>query len=524
MLVPIVLPPGLYRNGTEMQSAGRYYAANLMRWFEGRLRPIGGWRKRITDQTALTGAARAILTWRENAGARWIAVGTHSNLYVMNAAGTVTDITPAGFTVGTASASIKRGYGVGVYGTGQYGAPRPDTGALSAATTWSLDAWGEYLVGCSDSDGKLYEWALDTGADALQIANAPIDQEVLLVTPERILVAGAGRTLTWSDQEDNTEWTPDATNQAGDFILPTDGGIQQLLPLQSGFLIITTTDAWRANRLDPTYVYGFERVGEGCGAISRHAAVSTDRNAIWMGTDGFYAFDGYVQSIACQVLEYVFGSLNTAQSSKITAVHMSAFDEVWWFYPSADSTENNRAVVYNYAEDTWMTHDFGRTCGADKGVFNTPVMLGADGFVYEHEVGAFRGSDLPYVETGPIRPGAPLPIPNWDPNYMFEVQRFVPDEDVPGDYYVEFFTKPLPTSPTESDYGPYGPVYGSADVLFQAGQLRLRLTATNDNSGDVGPPRLDLIRGDPLPYGEDMPSPPDETVPDISGEFLAALT
>lgn len=520
MLATINLPPGLYNNGTVMQSAGRWHAANLMRWHEGRLRPIGGWRKRISGQTALTGACRAILPWKENGGSRWIALGTHSHLYVMNAAGTVTDITPSGFTAGTANATVKRGYGMGNYGTGLYGVPRPDTGSLSEASTWSLDAWGENLVGCLAADGGVYEWDLDTGNDAAAVSNAPTDAEVLVVTPERILVVGHGRTLEWSDQEDNTTWTPAATNQAGDFDLPTSGAIQQLLKQQAGFLALTTTDAWQASYLDPTYVYGFQRVGEGCGAISRKAAVSTDQNAVWMGEGGFYLFDGYVQPLQCDVADYVFSSLNTAQKSKVTAVHNAGFSEVWWFYPSSDSTENNRAVVYNYREGHWTTHTLTRTCGAAPGVFSTPLMVDADGYIYEHEVGVSRGGALPYAETGPIKPGEALPIPGWSPDYMMEVQRIVPDEDVPATYYTWFYAKNLPCSAVEHEYGPYSPANGSADVLFQAGQFRLRLAARYDTSGDVGPPRLDIIQGDPIPYGEDNPVA-EIIVPDYSGQLLA---
>ena len=91
-LVPLRIPAGVYRNGTEYQSMGRWYDSNLVRWFEGTLRPWGGWRKRSTNQ--MTGVARGLLAWRDNSGARWIAAGTPSKLYAMNEAGTLKDITP----------------------------------------------------------------------------------------------------------------------------------------------------------------------------------------------------------------------------------------------------------------------------------------------------------------------------------------------------------------------------------------------------------------------------------------------
>jgi hypothetical protein len=491
VLVSITLPPGLYRNGTEQQSAGRWRSANLMRWQEGRLRPVGGWRKRISDQAALTGACRAVLPWRDNDGSRWIAIGGHSKLYAMNAAGTVADITPSGFTAGLPDATVKRGYGMGTYGAGAYGTPRPDTGNASPASVWSLDTWGEFLVGLSDGDRTAYEWQLNTAADAAAIAGAP-EGDALLVTPERFLMVFDGRKVSWSDQEDNTTWTPAATNQAGDFDLPTSGAVQQGLKLQRGALILTTVDAWQAAYTDPTYVYGFQRVGEGCGAISRRAAVSTDQNAVWMGADGFYAFDGYVQRLDCAVADWVFSSLNRAQKSKVTAVHNSSFSEVWWFYPSANATENDRAVAFNYKEGHWTVHALARTCGADRGVYAAPIMVGTDGYIYEHEVGVSHDGEMPYAETGPLKPG------DWA-DFMTEVKRLVFDEETAGDYAVTVYARTLPNSPSEATHGPFVSAAGGADVLFQAGQARVRLTATRDGAGDVGPPQLDINRGDPLP-------------------------
>jgi len=100
-LIPLNIPAGVYRNGTEYQSKGRYFDANLVRWFEGTLRPLGGWRKKSESQ--MTGKCRGLITWRDNSADRWIAAGTHSKLYAMNEAGTLKDITPTTFTAGVAA-------------------------------------------------------------------------------------------------------------------------------------------------------------------------------------------------------------------------------------------------------------------------------------------------------------------------------------------------------------------------------------------------------------------------------------
>ena len=225
MYIPLNIPPGVYKNGTEYQSKGRWNNSTLVRWYQNTIRPIGGWRKRSSTQ--LTGSARGLIAWRDNSNVRWTGIGTHSKLYAMNEGGVAYDITPASFTVGIADADTKLGYGYGAYGTAAYGIARPDTGSYLPATTWSLDTWGEYLVGCSNADGKLLEWQLNTSNDAAAITNAPTSCSGLVVTEERFLFAlGAGgnpRKVQWSDQEVNTTWTPRATNQAGDFDLTTLG-------------------------------------------------------------------------------------------------------------------------------------------------------------------------------------------------------------------------------------------------------------------------------------------------------------
>src|SRR5210317_1022047 len=154
-LVPLTLPPGIYRNGTEFQQSNRWRDGNLVRWQDNSLRPIGGWRVRIED--AVTGISRGMLAWEDNTGDRWVAAGTANNLYVIKASDVVTDITPSGLATGNVDAEQNTGYGGGFYGTSFYGAPRPDEGLYGEATTWSLDNWGEYLVACNPEDGVLYE-------------------------------------------------------------------------------------------------------------------------------------------------------------------------------------------------------------------------------------------------------------------------------------------------------------------------------------------------------------------------------
>ena len=489
MYIPLKLPPGIYRNGTEYQAAGRWYDANLVRWYENTLRPMGGWRKRSASQ--MTGLCRGFITWRDNDGERWIAAGTQSKLYAMNEAGTLKEITPTGITAGIADATIKTGYGYSTYGSFAYGVARPDLGGLIPATTWSLDTWGEYLVACSSADGKLYEWQLGftTPTLAAAITNAPTGNKALLVTAERILFAlGAGgnpRKVQWCDQEDNTVWTPLATNQAGDFELATVGTLIAGKRVKGVNLLFTDVDVHTATYIGAPFVYGFEKAGSGCGLISAQAVAAIDTAAIWMSKSGFWTYDGYVKPLPSDVSDYVFSNMNFNQASKVYAVHNSQFGEIWWYYPSSGSNENDSYVTYNYRENHWNIGSLARTAGTDAGVFTNPLLVSSDGYIYEHEVGFAYDSASVFAESGPVQLG------NGD-NIM-SVRQVVPDEQTLGEAVVSFKTRNYPTG-TQSTFGPYTAA-NPTDVRFAARQVNVKVTGAVLADWRIGVMRLEAVAG-----------------------------
>ena len=487
MYIPIKLPPGIYRNGTEYQAAGRWYDANLVRWYENTLRPMGGWRKRSTTQ--LTGLCRGFLSWRDNSATRWVGLGTQSKLYAMNESGTIKEITPTSFTAGIADAIVKTGYGYSDYGKFAYGVSRPDLGAVTPATTWSMDTWGEYLVACSNSDGKLYEWQLGftTPTLAAVITNAPTSNKAVLVTAERIMFAlGAGgnpRKVQWCDQENNTVWTPAGDNQAGDYELATPGTLIAGKRVKGINLLFTDVDVHTAQYVGAPFVYGFEKAGSGCGLISAQSVAAIDTAAIWMSKAGFWIYDGYVKPLPSDVSDYVFGNINFNQASKVYAVHNSKFGEIWWYYPSSASNENDSYVTFNYRENHWNIGTLARTAGTDAGVFVNPMAVSTDGYVYEHEVGFAYDSASVYAESGPVQLG------NGD-NIM-SVRQVVPDEQTLGEAVVSFKTRNYPTG-TQSTFGPYTAA-NPTDVRFAARQVNMKVTGAVLADWRVGIFRLDAV-------------------------------
>ena len=437
----------------------------------------------------MTGLCRGFITWRDNSANRWIAAGTHTKLYAMNEAGTLKEITPTGLTAGIADALSTTGYGYSTYGTLAYGTARPDNGVSTPATTWSMDTWGEYLVACSNADGKIYEWQLGftTPTLAAAITNAPTGNKAVLVTSERIMFAlGAGgnpRKVQWCDQENNTLWTPAGDNLAGDYELATPGTLLAGKRVKGVNLLFTDVDVHTAQYVGAPFVYGFEKAGSGCGLISAQSVAAIDTAAIWMSRAGFWIYDGYVKPLPSDVSDYVFGNINFNQASKVYAVHNSKFGEIWWYYPSSGSNENDSYVTFNYRENHWNIGTLARTAGADSGVFTNPLMVSTDGYIYEHEVGFAYDSASVYAESGPIQLG------NGD-NIM-SVRQVIPDEQTLGEAVVSFKTRNYPTG-TQSTFGPYTAA-NPTSVRFSGRQVNMKVTGNTLADWRIGTMRLDAV-------------------------------
>lgn len=582
-LFPLSFPPGIYRNGTEKQSAGRWYDGNLVRFYENTIRPIGGWRKKtrpgsLTDPfttvnttptvtvahnahglragdhvtfssgnavggltmtgvewtvatvpgansytfthtsnatssagplggtvayayaQAATGKPRAIVTWKDNTLTTWGGIGTESKLYAMSRAGQLFDITPAGFTPGIANAVAGGGYGSGLYGIGTYGGVRSDSTAVQDVTVWSLDTFGQYLDGCTVDDGKIYEWQLNTASVAAAVTNAPTARAVI-VTEEGFVfalgAAGVPRRVQWCDQRNNVLWAAAATNQAGSLDLQTAGKLMQGKKIRGGTLLWTDLDVHLATYIGGVFIYAFNRLAESCGAISQDCAAGLDAQAVWMGKSGFWIYNGYVQPLPCDVADYVFSDLNLQQSSKVACFVNSQYGEVTWHYPSSQSLENDSYVTWSYraansahsviqsAPIVWTFGKLVRLSGTDRGAMAYPLLVGSDGFTYEHEVGFAYDSVSPYLESGPFELG------NGD-KVMYATQ-LIPDDKAVGDVTATFKVKFYPDG-AETSYGPYT-LTSNTDVRFGGRQAKVRYTAARMTDWRVGNARLDLTPG-----------------------------
>ena len=489
-LVPLDIPPGIFRNGTAYQSIGRWYEAQFLRWYQGTLRPFGGWSV-VAD--TLAGPGRGILTWRAANFVTSALIGTPSNLYLWDG-DTLTDVTPGDLPTGFTDSLPGVGYGFGPFGGGPYGAPNPDLVADEtgiAATSWSMDAWGDEALVIASHEGLLRQYVNDL-LPPEPVANAPTGTFVF-VTAERVaVVLGADddrRQLAWSDFENNTIWTPDANNAAGDWRFQTNGTLVAGARTKSTNLIWTSEDVTRMDYIGGTLVYRFELLAKNCGLLGPRAFQILDDDAVWMGRHNFFAYTGgRVQALPCDIHDYVFGDINLTQTAKFHAGKISAFGEVLFFYCSAGSTTINRCVSYNVREGHWNIVDptglMARGCWADGEAFPYPLAADLDGNLLEHERVLDKDGNLPYGLAGPVQLGTG--------DRTMEATYLIPDEESTGNATLTFAQRFLPQGPVYNR-GPYASSE-RVSIRLSAKQVAMRIDAP---AGDFrfGTPRLDVRPG-----------------------------
>ncbi|WP_155625841.1 hypothetical protein [Burkholderia vietnamiensis] len=465
----------------------------MLRWYNGCLRPIGGWQ-RFTSQP-LPEPARALLTWRDNKGTPRCALGS-ANKLLYTGGSIFTDITPAGLAPGNVDAYVGNGYGSSSYSTETYGTPRTGASKVTGATTWSLDNFGEDLLALDTDDGRLFSWSpTKQQATAQLVANAPTGSVSMFVTTERMCVLlGTGanpREIMWSNQDDYTNWTIDETTTAGDLQLHTNGVPMVGVRVPGTHLIFTDTDVHALNYVGYPYVYGTQLLSSSCGLIAPKALAATTNFVAWMGNRNFYLYNGTVKPIPSTVAEAVFDNLNVQQKSKVCAGINSTFSEVWWFFPSTNSKENDSYVFWNYKEDHWGLGIgvLGRTAWSDREVWPFPIGAGSDKQLYEMESG---WTDAGITRVGKYKAySGPVDIGAGDS--VLSITQVLTDENTGGgDYDLSFITKQTPNGPAEN-YGPYTMRAddGYTDVRFTGRQVQIQIEPKTDGLFHFGTIRLD---------------------------------
>jgi hypothetical protein len=197
--------------------------------------------------------------------------------------------------------------------------------------------------------------------------------------------------IRWSDQENAVMWTPAATNQAGSVRLSHGSKIISSLQSRQEILVWTDSTLYSLQYLGPPIVWGSQLLTDNISIISQNATAIAAGVVYWMGIDKFYKYDGRSSTLRCDLRKFIYSDINMAQADQIFAATNEGFNEVWWFYCSADSSTINRYVVFNYAENggegAWYYGSLARTAWVDSGLRDFPVAATYSNNLVNHEDG-----------------------------------------------------------------------------------------------------------------------------------------
>lgn len=379
---------------------------------------------------------------------------------------------------------------------------------------YSQDNWGEDLM-FNVYDGTPYYWdkTLGLGSRATAFSaqsgasDAPtITRRIMTSDTDRHVVClgcnALGETdqdllmVRWSDQESPFDWTPTFTNTAGSQRISSGSEIISAQKTRQEILIWTDTSLHSMRFSGPPFTFGFSMLANNVSIIGPNAVATVGDKVFWMDRENFYVYTGRIQVIPCTLLRYVFDDINLEQSFKCFAASNKMFDEVFWFYPTADSDEIDRYVKFNFTENTWDLGSLSRTAWVDYGIHDNPRACGISSevnYVYVHEAGDDDdgAAMTAFIESADFDLG--------DGQQFMFVSRLIPDisitstsseasvnyilktRDFPGDTLSTSSTNPV-TSSTQQSF-----------LRSRSRQAALRIeSTTTDITWTLGDLRLDI--------------------------------
>lgn len=337
------------------------------------------------------------------------------------------------------------GWGAGFWSRGTWGSAATINAQTDTLRLWNHDNFGEDLI-VNVYNGGVYYWDASAATPLYQRAvplsslsgasNTPtVAAKVLVSDVDRHVIAFGCNPLgsstqdplliRFSDQENAADWTPTTTNTAGDLLVGSGSRIVTAVETRQQILVFTDISLHAMQYLGPPFTFGINMISENITITSPNSAIAIQDSVYWIGANEFYVYTGAVQKIPCSVKDYVFSDFNEGQAEKVFAASNTSYSEVWWFYPSSNSSTIDRYVVYNYVQNIWYYGTLDRGAWIDRGVVDYPIAAGLDGYLYYHENGFDDGSTAPataisaYIESSQFDIG--------DGNNFSFVSKVIPD-------------------------------------------------------------------------------------------------
>lgn len=317
------------------------------------------------------------------------------------------------------------GWGAGTWGRDGWGSATTVT-VGNSLRQWSQDNYGEDLI-FGVRNGGVYYWDASGSLTTRGVTLASLSTDsstptlaaqVMVSDRDRHVIAfGANQggvtaqdplLIRFSSQEDPYDWTPTSTNTAGDIRLGRGSSIVRAVETKREIVIFTDTALYSMQYIGPPYTFGVQLISANISINGYNSTVAIDDFVVWMGDTEFYIYTGKTDPLQCPLKDLVFNDFNYDERDKVFAALNSEYNEITWYYPSANSNENDQYVTFNYLEKVWTYGTLARTAWNDHGVRTYPQATSADNYLYDHEIGTDDGSTNPptalnaYIESSPI--------------------------------------------------------------------------------------------------------------------------
>jgi len=381
----------------------------------------GGW---VNGDFVTFSGATAVGGLTLNGQYQLFTIGTSTTTYTIQAATAATSTAVGGgssvvaayqINVGPEYAVPVVGWGAGTWGSGTWGI---GTASAYSIRLWSQNNFGQNLV-FGPRGGGIYYWDAATSLTTRAVlvsslsgadASVPLMQNYILISDASRFTFAFGcndygssvqnpMLIRWSDQESVTTWTPAATNQAGSLLLSHGSQIITAMQARQEILVWTDSSLYSLQYSGPPAVWGSQLVGDNISIVGQNATALASGVVYWMGVDKFYKYSGTVQTLRCDLRQYVYSDINLAQKAQFFSSTNEGFNEVWFFYCSANSFTVDKYVIYNYVEDVWYYGLMARTAWLDSGLRDYPMAATYIKNIVNHESGI---DDNSTAVTAPI--------------------------------------------------------------------------------------------------------------------------
>jgi len=325
-----------------------------------------------------------------------------ANSFTITAATAATSSTSGGGTgitaafqisVGNNNAAYGNGWGAGTWSRGAWGSGSATPVVLSQRD-WFLQNFDNDLV-ANIRNGVIYYWQYSGGPStrATPLATTTIDgvapadvptqaMQVLVSQNDKHLLCfgatpyGGGSfdplLIRWATQDQPNVWTPLVTNSAGFVRVSRGSAIVCAVATRQEILVYTEGTLNSLQFVGTTDVFSLNELSDNISILSPRSVVVINNTAYWFGHDKFYAYTGRVETLPCTIRNHVFQNLNYSQADQIVSGSNEGWNEIWWFYPTADSQINNAYVIYNHLEKIWYYGTIDRTAWSDSSLREYP--------------------------------------------------------------------------------------------------------------------------------------------------------